>query len=84
MEMPKLSDDQRAVLAAVMEPAVPAAERTDEALRNRTSLAHHVPRILRELEDFDPPLVENEVDDALGARVWQGTPAAGGLLGREG
>jgi hypothetical protein len=81
--MPELSDDQRTVLAALMEPAVPAAERTEEALRNRTSLAHHVPRILRELEDFDPPLVENEVDEGLGARVWQATLAAGDLPARE-
>jgi hypothetical protein len=77
--MPTLTEDQRTVLAALMEPAVPAAERTDEALRNRTSLAHHVPRILRELEDLDPPLVENAVDEALGTRVWQATQAAAGL-----
>jgi hypothetical protein len=78
--MSDLTDDQRTVLAALMEPAVSAAERTDEALRNRTSLAHHVPRILRELEDFDPPLVENDEDEALGTRVWQATLAAGDLL----
>jgi hypothetical protein len=78
--MPVLTEDQRTVLAALMEPAVPAAERTDEALRNRTSLAHHVPRILRELEDFDPPLVENDADETLGTRVWQATLAAGDLL----
>jgi hypothetical protein len=66
-----------------MEPAVPAAERTEEALRNRTSLAHHVGRILGELEDFDPPLVENGVEEALGTRVWQATLAAGDLLDRE-
>jgi hypothetical protein len=71
------------VLAALMEPAVPAAERTEEALRNRTSLAHHVGRILGELEDFDPPLVESAQDEALGTRVWQATPAAAHLLGRE-
>jgi hypothetical protein len=81
--MPKLSDDQRTVLAALMEPAVPAAERSEEALQERTGLAHHVARILRELEDFDPPLVENDVDEALDTRVWQGTPAAGDLLDRE-
>jgi hypothetical protein len=82
--MPDLTDDQRSVLAAVMEPAVPAAERTEEALRERTHLAHHTGRILRELEDFEPPLVENGEDDALGTRVWQGTQAAGDLLHREG
>jgi hypothetical protein len=81
--MPELSDDERTVLAALMEPAVPAAERTEEALRNRTSLAHHVGRILDELEAFDPPLAENTVDEALGTRVWQATPAAGELLGRK-
>jgi hypothetical protein len=78
--MPDLTEDQRTVLAALMEPAVPAAERTDEALRNRTSLAHHVPRILRELEGFDPPLVENDADEELGTRVWQATLAAGNVL----
>jgi hypothetical protein len=78
--MPELSDDQRTVLAALMEPAVPAAERTEEALRNRTSLAHHVPRILRELEDFDPPLVESDLDEGLGTRVWIATIAAGERL----
>ena len=82
--MAELSNDQRTVLAAVMEPAVPAAERTDEALRNRTSLAHHVPRILRELEGFDPPLIENDLDVNLGTQVWQATPAACDLLDRKG
>jgi hypothetical protein len=82
--MPDLTEDQRTVLAALMEPAVSAAERTDEALRNRTSLAHHVPRILRELEDFDPPLVENDEDEALGTRVWQATLAAGDLPDSDG
>jgi hypothetical protein len=52
-------------------------------LRNRTSLAHHVPRILRELEDFDPPLVENDVDGGLGTRVWRATLAAGERLDPE-
>jgi hypothetical protein len=82
--MPELSNDQRTVLAAVMEPAVPSAERTDEALRNRTSLAHHVPRILRELEAFHPPLVQNDLDVKLGTQVWQATPAAADLLDRKG
>jgi hypothetical protein len=82
--MPELSDDQRSVLAALMEPAVPAAERSEEALRNRTSLAHHVPRILGELEAFDPPLVEQDLDSELGTQVWQATAAADDLLGRGG
>jgi hypothetical protein len=81
--MPDLTEDQRTVLAAVMEPAVSAAERTEAALQERTGLAHHVGRILGELEDFDPPLVENELDESLGTRVWQGTPAAAELLHRE-
>jgi hypothetical protein len=81
--MPNLTDDERTVLAALMEPAVPAAERSEEALQERTGLAHHVARILRELEDSDPQLVENDVDESLGTRVWQATPAADHLLHRD-
>jgi hypothetical protein len=80
--MPDLTDDQRRVLAAVMEPGVPAAQRSEEALQERTGLAHHVARVLGELEGFDPPLVENDVNEALGTRVWRGTLAAGDLLDR--
>jgi hypothetical protein len=74
-----LSDDQRKVLEALMNPNATAAERTEAALRKRTGIAR-VESVLIELEEFDPPLVESDVDATLGEPVWIATIAAGRLL----
>jgi hypothetical protein len=78
--MPELSDDQRTVLAALMVQDATPADRTAEALRERTGLTHVLP-VLRKLEeDFDPPLAAHDVDETSGTRLWWATPAAGDLL----
>jgi hypothetical protein len=78
--MPDLSDDQLKLLEDLMDNDEAPAERTAEALRERTGLTYVLP-ILRKLEeDFDPPLVAHDVDESLGTRMWWATPAAGDLL----
>jgi hypothetical protein len=78
--MPDLSDDQLKLLEDLMDNDETPAERTAEALRERTGLTYVLP-ILRKLEeDFDPPLVAHDVDESLGTRMWWATPAAGDLL----
>jgi hypothetical protein len=82
--MPELSDEQQSVLDALMVEGATAAERTEDALREQTGLAH-VGRILRELENgFEEPLVQHELDAALGSQVWIATLAAYDLLDPEG
>jgi hypothetical protein len=82
--MPELSDEQQSVLDALMVEGATPAERTDDALREQTGLAD-VGRVLRRLENgFEEPLVEHEVDAALGTRVWIATLAAYDLLDPEG
>lgn len=82
--MRTLTDDQRTVLEALMVEGATAAERTEDALRASTDLAH-VGRILGELEhEFEEPLVEHEVDEAMGTRVWIATLAADDLLDPQG
>jgi hypothetical protein len=78
--MHDLSDDQRTVLAALMVQDATPADRTAEALRERTGLTYVLP-VLRKLEeDFDPPLAAYDLDETLGTRLWWATPAAGDLL----
>jgi hypothetical protein len=80
--MPELSDDQRRVLEALMAERAGPAQKTEAALAERTWIAK-VGRVLGELEAFDPPLVEHDVDETFGTRIWQATPAAGELLDAE-
>jgi hypothetical protein len=78
--MTDLTQDQRAVLDALIVQDATPAERTAEALREQTGLSYVLP-ILRKLEeDFDPPLAAQDVDESLGTRLWWATPAAGDLL----
>jgi hypothetical protein len=78
--MTDLTQDQRAVLDALIVQDATPAERTAEALREQTGLSYVLP-ILRKLEeDFDPPLAAYDVDESLGTRLWWATPAAGDLL----
>jgi hypothetical protein len=77
--MPDLSVDQRRVLEALMDKDATAAEKTDRALAERTGIARVV-KVLVDLEAFDPPLVEHDVDSKLGVRVWWATPAAADLV----
>jgi hypothetical protein len=82
--VPDLTEDQRTVLEALMVEGATAAERTEDALRVSTDLAH-VGRVLHELEnDFEEPLVEHEVDEGMGTQVWIATLAADDLLDPEG
>jgi hypothetical protein len=74
-----LTDEQRKVLDALMAEDAGPALKTEAALQDRTGI-DHVGRVLRELEAFDPPLVEHGVDDVLGTRVWIPTVAAADLL----
>jgi hypothetical protein len=74
-----LSEDQRKVLAALMAKRAGPAQRTEAALAERTWIAK-VGRVLGELEAFEPPLVEHDIDAMLERRVWQATLAAGELL----
>jgi hypothetical protein len=80
--MPALSDDQRKVLDALMAERAGPAQRTETWLAERTWIGK-VGRVLGELEAFDPPLVEQDMDEMLGTRVWQATLAAGDLLDAE-
>jgi hypothetical protein len=67
------------VLAALKVEGATADEKTDRALVQRTGIARVV-KVLVDLEAFDPPLVEHDVDSKLGVRVWWATEAAGDLL----
>jgi hypothetical protein len=80
--MSPLSDDQRKVLDALMAKGAGPAQRTEAWLAERTWIGK-VGSVLGELEAFDPPLVEHDVDEMLGTRVWQATLAAGDLLDAE-
>jgi hypothetical protein len=80
--MPALSDDQRKVLDALMAERAGPAQRTETWLAERTWIGK-VGRVLGELEAFDPPLVEHDVDEMLGTHVWQATLAAEDLLNAE-
>jgi len=77
--VPTLSDDQQKVLAALMADRAGPAQRTEAALAERTWIAK-VGRVLGELETFEPPLVQHDLDEMVDTRVWQATPAAGDLL----
>ena len=77
--MPTLSDDQQKVLAALMAERAGPAQRTEAALSERTWIGK-VGCVLGELEAFEPPLVDHDVDAMLERRVWQATLAAGDLL----
>jgi hypothetical protein len=78
--MTDLTEDQRKVLGYLMVLDATPAERTAEALRERTGLTYVLP-VLRKLEeDFDPPLAAHDVDETSGTRLWWATPAAGDLL----
>jgi hypothetical protein len=78
--MADLTEDQRTLLDALMVLDASPAERTAEALGERTGLTYVLP-VLRKLEeDFDPPLAAYDVDETLHTRVWWATPAAGDLL----
>jgi hypothetical protein len=78
--MPELTEEQRMVLDALMVQTASPAERTLDALRSRTRLDQVSP-ILRQLEnDFDPPLVEHEIDEGLETRFWRATLAAAEVL----
>jgi hypothetical protein len=77
--MPDLTDDQRRVLEALTDKDATAAEKTDRALAERTGITRVV-KVLIDLEAFDPPLVEHDVDSKLGTRVWWATPAAADQL----
>jgi hypothetical protein len=67
------------VLDALKVEGTTDAEKTDRALAQRTGIARVV-KVLVDLEAFDPPLVEWDVDSKLGVRVWWATPAAADLL----
>jgi hypothetical protein len=68
--MPELTEDQRAVLRALMDRDATPADRTEAGLSHRTGLPD-VGRLLRELDnDFDPPLVKSDVDETLETRFW--------------
>jgi hypothetical protein len=82
-DTPTLSGDQRKVIEALMNQDAAPADRTLDALRERTGIDRVSP-ILHELEAFDPPLVEHEVDEGLGTRFWWATNAAGDLIDAEG
>jgi hypothetical protein len=78
--MHDLTDDQRTVLATLMVQDASPANRTADALRERTGLTYVLP-VLRKLEeDYDPPLAAHDVDEMLGSRLWWATPAAADLL----
>jgi hypothetical protein len=77
--LPELADDQRKVLAALMAKRAGPAQRTQAALAERTWIGK-VGLILGQLEEFDPPLVEHDVDEMWGTRCWSATEAGGELL----
>jgi hypothetical protein len=77
--MPELSEDQRKVLEALMADRSGPAQKTEAALAERTWIGK-VGRVLGELEAFDPPLVEHDMDETFGTWVWQATLAAGEVL----
>jgi hypothetical protein len=81
--MPDLTEDQRNVLDALMLVDATPAERTAEALCERTGLTYILPLLRKLEEDFDPPLAAHDVDETSGTRLWWATPAAGDLLDAE-
>jgi hypothetical protein len=79
--MPRLNGGQRKVLEAL--PDVPATEKTEAALAYRTGI-DRVVTVLHELERFEPPLVQFDVDSTLDTRIWWTTPAGDEVLDIEG
>jgi hypothetical protein len=71
---PPLTDPERTVLDVLMAPGRRVANCTTEAIGERSELgAQEAGRALRSLEERDPALVRQDVDEGLGVRLWMST-----------
>jgi hypothetical protein len=57
----------------------PYVDNTEVALRRQAGI-EALGRVLRDLEAFEPHLVENDIDATLGTRMWPATNAGGDAL----
>jgi hypothetical protein len=71
---PPLTPDERRVLAILMEPNRPVAERTVERIAAELGTTFDPAwRILRSLERRQPQLAHPDVDAGLGVKFWRTT-----------
>jgi hypothetical protein len=77
---PPLTDDEQAVLRALMAPESRPANSTVEILAERTGLGDRTGRVLRGLARRDPPLAMRLIDEGLGVQFWISTYDAADAL----
>jgi hypothetical protein len=76
-----LTEVERRVVAALMQPDAKIADKTTAAIAGRARLPEpEVDRVLRGLEGRDPAIVLHERDEPTGIEFWISFEAAGDAL----